>query len=111
MSHLVTLKFWQSKPPVLNLHTEKQLKLLTMRKLLLVLSGLIITGISLAQNFTFSITQPNPLPDPLAFCYGDTVTFTLQYDGWGQGKIMQCTEAPDLEGYSNADKWETLNMV
>jgi hypothetical protein len=80
-----------------------------MKKLLFLWLGLLITVCTMAQNFTFSITNPNPVPNPMAFCYGDSVTFSLQYNGWGSGAIMQCTEEPDLEGYSNFEKWETLD--
>ncbi|HAM99544.1 MAG TPA: hypothetical protein DCQ26_13125 [Marinilabiliales bacterium] len=63
-----------------------------------------------AQVFEFGITDPNPLPDPLAFCYGDSVTFTLEYDGWGFSSWYKCTEEPDFVNWSNSEKWEMVGM-
>jgi hypothetical protein len=76
-------------------------------KKLYVLFVVIFATLSLnAQDFDFFISDPDPVPDPLEFCLGETVTFTLDYQGWGWAEWYMCSEEPDLDGWSNFDKWE-----
>ncbi|PLX24029.1 MAG: hypothetical protein C0599_03060 [Salinivirgaceae bacterium] len=74
---------------------------------LLTFLAVFFTALSLnAQSFDFYISDPDPAPDSLKFCMGETVTFTIDYQGWGWAEWYMCSEEPDLVGWSNFDKWE-----
>ncbi|MBI9068975.1 MAG: immunoglobulin domain-containing protein, partial [Salinivirgaceae bacterium] len=80
-----------------------------MRKLItLLLMAISMSTLIKAQDFDFYISDPVPVPEPLEFCMGETVTFTLDYLGWGWSDWLMCSEAPDLEGYSNFNLWEPV---
>lgn len=83
------------------------------RYLFFILTLLILSFKINAQTAQVVVIDPNPTPDPLEFCIGDTITVELQdlnpdnYESLGTW--YKCSEEPDLVGYSNYDQWEYIN--
>lgn len=82
-----------------------------MRRTLLLFVSVFISILINAQAVDFSITSPDPLPDSLKFCMGESLTFTLNYDGWGYVRWQKCSEEPDFENYSNYNLWEIIEVT
>ncbi len=65
-----------------------------------------------AQHAEIVITSHDPVPDPLTFCIGESLTMEVQkintanYESFGDW--LKCSEEPDLEDFSNFNKWEWL---
>lgn len=107
MSRLVVPIFNLSKTIAVYSGNENQ-NYPIMRKFLLLMS-LMIAYLSIsAQDLV--ITNPETVPDPVEFCLGESVTFEVQNMGdyASVSAWKRCDEEPDLVGWSNSSKWETL---
>jgi len=79
-----------------------------MRKFLLLVSVVFAYLTISAQDL--AITSPTEVPDPVAFCMGESIT--MEVSNLGEfasiSSWYKCDEEPDLTGYSNYSKWEAI---